>query len=282
MQTFCGLTTDGMLDYLSAIYTLGESASAKVTTTALSERMHVSPAATSSMLKRLEESGFVERSSVDGITLTEQGVLAALQLIRRHRLLEVFLIQVMGFTWDQVDVEAHRLEHAISNAFEERIDRLCGYPARCPHGDLIPRRDGTLPQETLTPLPALAPGQTGVLRRVGVRDARILRYLSRLGLEPGCTVRLVDVAPFRGPVTLEVLAAGGLPGGTLHAAAHANGNGLYSSAVDGGAADGGAGPVADTGAGPVADGGAGLGVAQVLGHDLAEQLHILAAEPVPA
>lgn len=204
MQTFCGLTTDGMFDYLAAIYKLGERGD-KVTTTALSEKMHVSPAAASSMLKRLEESGFVERSSVDGITLLEQGRLAALQLIRRHRLLEVFLMQVMDFTWDQVDVEAHRLEHSVSNAFEDRMDRLCNYPTRCPHGDPIPRKDGTLPHEDLAALPSLEPGQSGVLRRVGVRDARILRYLSRLELEPGQTVRLVEVAPFNGPVTMEVI-----------------------------------------------------------------------------
>jgi DtxR family Mn-dependent transcriptional regulator len=166
--------------------------------------MNVSAAAASSMLKRLEESGFVERSAIDGITLTEQGRLAALQLVRRHRLLEVFLVQVMGFTWDQVDSEAHRLEHAVSSEFEDRMDALCGFPTHCPHGDPIPRKNGALPQETLLALPELAPGQQAVLRRVGVRDARVLRYLSRLDLEPGRSVTLLDVGPFRGPVTMEV------------------------------------------------------------------------------
>lgn len=203
MQTFCGLTTDGMLDYLAATYKLGSNGD-RVTTSALSERMHVSPAAASSMLKRLEESNFVERSSIDGITLTEQGVLAALQLVRRHRLLEVFLIKVMGYTWDQVDSEAHRLEHSISNAFEERMDALCGFPTHCPHGDPIPKKDGSLPQEKLAALPTLEPGQSCLLRRVGTRDARVLRYLSRLALEPGQTLRLVEVGPFRGPVTMEI------------------------------------------------------------------------------
>src|SRR5690606_13899781 len=133
MQTFCGLTTDGMLEYLAAIYQLAGTQE-RVTTSALAEKMCVSPPAASSMLKRLQDSGFVERSSSDGVTLTEQGRLAALQLLRRHRLLEVFLIQVMGFTWDQVEAEAHRLEHAVSAAFEDRMDRLCGYPTHCPHG----------------------------------------------------------------------------------------------------------------------------------------------------
>jgi DtxR family Mn-dependent transcriptional regulator len=208
MQTFCGITTDGMLDYLAAIFKLGEAQSRngdKVTTSALAELMHVSPAAASSMLKRLEESNFVERSSVDGITLTEQGRLAALQLVRRHRLLEVFLVQVMGFTWDQVDVEAHRLEHAISSAFEERIDRLCGSPTHCPHGDPIPQKDGALPDERLLSLVEMQPGQGGILRRVGTNDARVLRYLTQLALEPGRSLRLIDLAPFNGPVTLELL-----------------------------------------------------------------------------
>jgi len=206
MKTFCGITTDGMLDYLAAIYRLGngDSGQERVTTSALAERMHVSAAAASSMLKRLEESGFVERSNVDGIMLTEQGRLAALQLVRRHRLLEVFLVNTMGFTWDQVDVEAHRLEHAISAAFEERIERICGYPTHCPHGDPIPRIDGALPMERLVAVPEMAPGQTGVLRRVASNDARVLRYLSQLALEPGRTLRLVDLAPFNGPVTLDL------------------------------------------------------------------------------
>ncbi|MDQ3249599.1 MAG: metal-dependent transcriptional regulator [Chloroflexota bacterium] len=204
MQTFCGLTTDGMLDYLATIYKVAQ-ANGRVTTSALSERMHVSPAATSSMLKRLEESGFIDRSAVDGITLTEQGRLAALQLLRRHRLLEVFLGQVMNYTWDQVDVEAYRLQHAISASFEDRMDQLCNYPTHCPHGDPIPRKDGTLPDEQLVSVLGLRHGQRGVLRRVATSDPRILRYLSQLDLMPGHTLRLVDVAPFNGPVTLEVV-----------------------------------------------------------------------------
>jgi len=203
MQTFCGITTDGMLDYLAAVFKLVQ-ANGRVTTSALSERMHVSPAAASSMLKRLEESNFIDRSAADGIRLTEQGRLAALQLIRRHRLLEVFLLQVMEFTWDQVDVEAHRLQHAISASFEDRMDRLCNYPTHCPHGDPIPRKDGSLPEEQLVSLRELQPGQYGVLRRVATSDARILRYLSQLRLVPGHTIKLIDMAPFNGPVTLEV------------------------------------------------------------------------------
>jgi DtxR family Mn-dependent transcriptional regulator len=204
MQTFCGLTTDGMLDYLAAAYKLSSN-QAKVTTSALADRMHVSAAAASSMLKRLEDSGFVDRSTGDGVKLTEQGRLAALQLIRRHRLLEVFLIHVLGYTWDQVDDEAHRLQHAISANFEERMDILCGYPTHCPHGDPIPQKDGSMPVERLVSVLALHPGQAGVLRRVNSSDARVLRYLSQLMLIPGQKLKLIEAAPFNGPVTLEVL-----------------------------------------------------------------------------
>jgi DtxR family transcriptional regulator, Mn-dependent transcriptional regulator len=204
MQTFCGLTTDGMLDYLAAIFKLTQ-ANDRVTTSALADMMCVSPPAASSMLKRLQDSGFVERSAPDGITLTEQGRLAALQLVRRHRLLEVFLVKVMGFTWDQVDVEAHRLEHSVSAAFEDRMDRLADYPTRCPHGDLIPSKDGVVPHEDLRPVTALQPGQQGVLQRVGSKEPSVLRYLTHLKLMPGRQVRLVELAPFNGPVTLELL-----------------------------------------------------------------------------
>jgi DtxR family transcriptional regulator, Mn-dependent transcriptional regulator len=203
MQTFCGLTTDGMLEYLAMVYKLGRN-NGRVTTSALAERMHVSAAAASSMLKRLEDSGFVDRSS-EGIKLTEQGRLAAMQLIRRHRLLEVFLIEVMEYTWDQVDDEAHRLQHAISANFEERMDRLCNYPTHCPHGDPIPRKDGTMPDEPIVPVLELDRHQVGILRRVDSSDARVLRYLGQLRLMPGRKLRLVEVAPFNGPVTLEAV-----------------------------------------------------------------------------
>jgi DtxR family Mn-dependent transcriptional regulator len=193
-----------MLDYLAAVYKLGRSHE-RVTTSALAERMHVSAAAASSMLKRLEDSGFVDRSGGDGVKLTEQGRLAAMQLIRRHRLLEVFLIQIMGYTWDQVDDEAHRLQHAISVNFEDRMDELCHFPTHCPHGDPIPRKDGTMPDERLVPVVQLRTGEQAILRRVDSSDARVLRYLSQLMLMPGRTIKLVDTAPFNGPVTLEMV-----------------------------------------------------------------------------
>ena len=203
MQTFCGLTTDGMYEYLAAIYSIDADGN-KVTTTVLADQLFVSPAAASSMLKRLDESGFIERTPKRGVNLTEQGLRAAMQLIRRQRLLEVFLMKVMGFTWDQVGAESHKLEHAISAAFEERIDELCGYPTHCPHGDPIPRQDGTLPDETLITVTEMVPGQEAQLHRVASDDASVLRYLGQLNLMPGRSVTLVERAPFNGPITLQV------------------------------------------------------------------------------
>ncbi len=207
-RTFCGIVTEGMQEYLCAIYLLSE-VDDKVTTKALADKMYVSAPAASSMLKRLEESAFVERSSSDGIQLTEQGRLSALQLLRTLRLLEVFLVEVMGYTWDQVDVEAERLAHAISPAFEERIALMCGEPTHCPHGEPIPTVEGKVLHEQLVLVHEMKPGQHGIVRSVSGRDASVLRYLSRLNLVPGQKIRLVEIAPFNGPVTLEVISENG-------------------------------------------------------------------------
>lgn len=215
MQTFCGITTDGMLDYLVAIYHLGQNdrgAPTKVTTTLLAEKMRVSTAAASSMLKRLEESGFVQRSGSEGVTLCHQGTIAAMQLLRRHRLLEVFLMQEMDFSWDQVDLEAHRMEHAISHEFVERMDRICGYPTHCPHGDPIPSKEGYLPAEELYPLPELHLNQSGTLWRIATSDPQILRYLGQRNLTPGKRLTLLRAEPFNGPVTLQIVDADDLNG----------------------------------------------------------------------
>lgn len=126
----------------------------------------------SSMLKRLEESGFVECFKCRRYCACRTGPPAVPQLIRRHRLLEVFLVQVMGYTWNQVDAEAHRMEHAISAAFEEKIDHLCGYPTHCPHGDPIPRKDGALPEEKMVALVALTPGRTRGVAPLSVSTMR--------------------------------------------------------------------------------------------------------------
>ena len=203
MLTFCNIITDGMLDYLVAIYELSESG-ARISTSVLAQKMEVSPAAASSMTKRLMETGHVVRSAQAGICLTDQGRIAALQLLRRHRLLEVFLLEVMGFTWDQVKAEAMRLEHAISPEFEKRMEILCNFPTHCPHGDPVPSHDGEILSEDLVCLAELQPGQAGELRRVANHDAPMLRYLSQLNLVPGYQIKVVNVEPFEGPSIVQI------------------------------------------------------------------------------
>ena len=203
MLTFCNIITDGMLDYLVAIYELSESG-ARISTSVLAQKMEVSPAAASSMTKRLMETGHVVRSAQAGICLTDQGRIAALQLLRRHRLLEVFLIEVMGFTWDQVKAEAMRLEHAISAEFEKRMESLCNFPTHCPHGDPVPSQNGRVKSEELVCLAELHPGQSGELRRVAHHNAPMLRYLSQLNLVPGYQIEVLNVEPFDGPSIVQI------------------------------------------------------------------------------
>lgn len=203
MRTFCNIITDGMLDYLVAIYELSET-NDRISTSILAQKMEVSPAAASSMAKRLTETGHVVRSAQAGIQLTDQGRLAALQLLRRHRLLEVFLIEVMGFTWDQVKAEAMRLEHSISAEFEKRMEILCNYPTHCPHGDPVPSEDGNIQSENLVSLAELRPGQTGELRRVANHNAPLLRYLTQMNLVPGYRVKVLNVEPFDGPSIVQI------------------------------------------------------------------------------
>ena len=203
MRTYCNIITDGMLDYLVAIYELGET-NDRISTSVLAQKMEVTPAAASSMTKRLTETGHVVRTAQAGIQLTDQGRLAALQLLRRHRLLEVFLIEVMGFTWDQVKAEAMRLEHAISPEFEKRMEILCNFPTHCPHGDPVPSEDGHVQSENLVSLAELGPGQTGELRRVANHNAPMLRYLTQMNLEPGHRVKVLNVEPFDGPSIVQI------------------------------------------------------------------------------
>lgn len=203
MRTFCNIITDGMLDYLVAIYELSET-NERISTSVLAQKMDVSPAAASSMTKRLTETGHVVRSVQTGIQLTGQGRVAALQMLRRHRLLEVFLIEVMGFTWDQVKTEAMRLEHSISAEFEKRMEILCNYPTHCPHGDPVPSQDGQVQSESLVSLAELGPGQTGELRRVANHNAPMLRYLSQMHLVPGYRVKVLNVEPFDGPSIVQI------------------------------------------------------------------------------
>jgi DtxR family Mn-dependent transcriptional regulator len=192
-------------DYLKAIYELQEDAG-KVSTNALAEKLGVSPASVTGMVKKLAEDRprLVDYEKHHGVTLTPAGRKIALEIIRHHRLIELYLQQAVGYSWDQVDAEAEKLEHVISEDFEDRIAAVLGNPARDPHGDPIPTKDGNIATPTGEPLTKLAAGQKARVARVRDDDPALLRYLAELGIVPDATVVIADKSPFDGPLHVRV------------------------------------------------------------------------------
>ena len=211
------------VDCLKLIYKLGERGE-RVTTSAVRERLEsleprgqLSNATVTQLFKWLAVKGYVTHTPYHGVELTPLGAAAAAELTRHHRLLETFLVRIMGFGLDEVDAEAERLEHAISEAFEERMDALLDYPTEDPHGDPIPSRTGDIIARPTQPLSELALGQEAVVRRVSDDDAEMLRYLSELGLVPGACVCVRERAPFGGPLLVHVAQVGESAEGAEHA-----------------------------------------------------------------
>jgi DtxR family Mn-dependent transcriptional regulator len=154
------------------------------------------------MVKRLSELGFLSHEPYRGVVLTEFGRREARRVIRRHRLIESYLVGFLGYTWDSVHDEAERLEHAVSDALVERMAAALGHPAVDPHGDPIPDAAGTLVHPELTPLASLPVGTEAAVRRVATNDAERLRFLAGAGLVPGAHVRVLAQQPFEGPTTV--------------------------------------------------------------------------------
>jgi DtxR family transcriptional regulator, Mn-dependent transcriptional regulator len=201
MKTETTDLTIAVQDYLKAIYAL-ESSGRRVTTSALAAQMRVSAPSATAMTKRLAELGLVERAPYKGVALTENGRRGALEVLRHHRLLERFLADRLGLTIDEVHAEADRLEHALSEELEAKIDEELGYPTHDPHGDPIPDRDLRVRQAGARTLGDLREGKRATVSRVPDGDPELLRYLSELGLTPGSSVEVVATAPFGGPVTV--------------------------------------------------------------------------------
>jgi DtxR family Mn-dependent transcriptional regulator len=193
--------TQAVEDYLKAIYSL-ELELGKVTTTTLAEWLGVMPGSVTGMLKKLAGMGVVTYEPYRGVALTEEGRRVALEVIRHHRLVELYLTQVLGVPWDQVHDEAEKWEHVISEDIEERIDQFLGHPTADPHGAPIPARDGTVKPAPRVPLATLAPGQSATVVEVSDRDPSLLRYAASLGLFPGVALRVVAAPPFDGPLTI--------------------------------------------------------------------------------
>jgi DtxR family transcriptional regulator, Mn-dependent transcriptional regulator len=196
--------TRAMEDYLKALFELGE---VDVKPRALAAAVGVSPASVTGMLQKLAELRLVRYRKYRGASLTEAGRALALETLRHHRLLETYLAQALGYGWHEVHDEAERLEHVISEDLEERMDVLLGRPTHDPHGDPIPRRDGSLPVTAGEPLSSLEEGDRAVITRIIDQDSEVLRYLAEHGLMPGARVVVVEQAPAGGLVTVRCEAA---------------------------------------------------------------------------
>src|SRR5579859_920384 len=176
----------------------------KVSTSAVSERLGVSDATVTMLFKDFAAAGWVEYISYRGVRLTELGERKAMEVIRHHRLLELYLARQLGYSWDKVHAEADRLEHVISEEFEDKLDELLGYPTVDPHGDPIPRKDGTVAARTGRTLSQLKDGESAQILRVSDQNPDKLCYLGQLGLYPETHIQVVERAPFGGPLRVRV------------------------------------------------------------------------------
>jgi DtxR family Mn-dependent transcriptional regulator len=190
-------------DYLKTIYKLQQEES-PVRTNSIARLLNVEPASVTGIVKRLAELGYLEHQPYRGVRLTSAGEKVALDVIRNHRLIELFLIDSLGYSWDEVHDEAERLEHAVSHRFIERIEVALGNPRIDPHGSPIPTEDGTIAPRIGTRLSELLTGSTGLVSRVSDDDPGLLRYLASLGIHPGVRLKVVEVAPFGGPIQIDL------------------------------------------------------------------------------
>ncbi len=189
-------------DYLKTIYKL-DSDKKGVSTKQLAAAMEISAASATNMIKRLAEKGFVEYESYKGARLTPAGEKISLEIIRHHRLLELYLLEIMGYSWDEVHEEAEKLEHHISEQFEDKIAELLNDPTHDPHGDPIPTKEGTLPELEGIPLVKAQEGEKKIISRIMDQDPDHLRYLEKKGLIPGACLTIIEKEPFNGPLTLQ-------------------------------------------------------------------------------
>lgn len=193
-----------MEDYLKTIYLLHEKSRGGVNTNAIAAALSVTAASVTGMVKKLAELKLVRHAPYQSVELTKTGEKIALEVVRHHRLLEVFLTEALGYSWDEVHAEADQLEHVISEAFEDRIAARLGDPHVDPHGDPIPTKAGTIATVQQRSLIDLAAGQSAHITRVTDGNPELLRYAAGLGLRPQTRITLIDAEPFGGPLRLRI------------------------------------------------------------------------------
>jgi DtxR family Mn-dependent transcriptional regulator len=191
-------------DYSKAIYTLESRADEPVSTNALAERLELTTGSVSGMLKKLDELGLISHVPYRGVRLTPKGRKLALEVIRHHRLLELYLAEALHMPWDRVHDEAEVLEHVLSEELEQLIAAKLGHPTIDPHGDPIPSADLELDEHPTRSLAGLSPGEEGIFVRVSDADPEMLRYLSEQGILPGGRIRVIERQPFDGPLLVSV------------------------------------------------------------------------------
>ncbi|NLG48418.1 metal-dependent transcriptional regulator [Gordonia sp. (in: high G+C Gram-positive bacteria)] len=189
-------------DYLKVIWTSQEWSDTKVTTKLLAEKLGVSPSTASEGIRKLADQGLVDHAPYGAVTLTDSGRVAAVGMVRRHRLLETFLVRELGYGWDEVHDEAEILEHAVSEQLLTHIDAKLGHPKRDPHGDPIPSADGTVPGAGSLQLADLDVEQSGVITRISDSDPEMLRYFEEIGINLDCRVRVTEKRAFAGTITV--------------------------------------------------------------------------------
>jgi DtxR family Mn-dependent transcriptional regulator len=197
------MPTISVENYLKAIYHLQEGGR-KVKTTELADRLQVSRPSVSNMLQSLASEGLVDYEPYRGARLTNEGLAAALSVIRKHRLIEIFLVETLDYEWDEVHAEAEQLEHSVSDKLAQRIDDFLGNPQFDPHGDPIPTADGQIIKRNSIPLNQAIPGQRVRIARVLDQQPDVLRHLTRQKLVPQTEIEVMEVLPFDGQMTVQV------------------------------------------------------------------------------
>ena len=190
-------------DYLKVIYEI-QSSEGKVTTNSLSQKLNIAPASVTGMVKKLSSKRLITHKKYQGVRLTQAGEKIALEVIRHHRLIELYLKEALGVPWDKVHEEAEKWEHVLSEDIEDRMDEFLGHPTSDPHGSPIPSRDGKVIERDCSCLAEIEPGHKAVIAEVSDHDPSLLRYLGKLGLYPKTEIKVDSVEPFNGPMRINI------------------------------------------------------------------------------